>query len=742
MARERTKSPNPWGTAGPIPAGATPQRGAGTGAVILAVAGLVLLTMLVYWNGVRGEFLGPDHALFQHGPLTKPPVGPGAESSLPQWLPRAVTTFSLALDRSIWGPLPAGFRASNLILHVLATLAAFALFLEWTGRRLIIALPAALLFAVHPIHVEAVDVVGARGEILAALFAFLSLLFLWRARRGATGALLFALALFLLATFSSPIAFAIPVFLLFADALSDGGLIVASKRFLGQWALYTVAALPAVVVSLLVSTATFSVNPWLAGRAALLMTWLLAVPAPLSTYRIIGPGQGVNALSLLAILAFLGLLTATAEGCRRLARHMKDSGIPPEADLPVLCRGWLLALIPVVFLALCAPPPPGPDVPFPVLDHRLYLPSAGMCLALAASISLLASRLGTRTSRAFLAASTLGAFMIAVPYIAILRSRLPVFRNDVELYAAAATQEPRSAELRMQLAHAAAARGQTERAIQILTPLLEQRPGDAKLRLVLGNFHRDVRDLEKAESEVREALRLDPSLAAAHNTLGLIERDRGNIRGAESEYREAVRLDPALADAHSNLGALLVAYGSPDEARTELRRAVELDPTHGDAAANLASFLLKQNLQEEALAVLRDGLRYSEGNARLHYHVGVVLQRQGDREGAERAYQRAIALDPSYARPMNNLSVLLTEQKRYPEAIALLQRISTLEPQNEQAHYNLGIVYRLSGDKVRAAAEFGAALKLRPDHPDASRALSDMASGAEPPSALPTTPAP
>ena len=743
MARERTMNPHPWDvTRAAFAPGETRRPGSGGRTVLLAAAALVLITVLVYWNGVRGEFLGADHALFQYCPLLEPPAGgPGAGSALPHWLPRAVTSFSLALDRTIWGPLPAGFRASNLLLHVLATLAAFVLFLEWTGRRLMTALPAALLFAVHPVHLEAVHVVGARGEILATLFGLLSLASLGRARRGARGGLITALVLLLLATFSSPVALTVPVFLLVADVFSAGGLAGASRRYLFQWILYAVTALPAAAVSLLVSPPAFPANPWLAGRAGLLMMWLLAVPAPLSTYRIIGPAQGMDALSLLAIVAFLALVAATAVGCRRLSGRMAADGIPPDDDLPVLCRGWLLALVPVVFLALLPPPQPGPDVPFPVLDHLLYRPAAGMVLVLAAAIARLASRLRTRGAPAPLAACVLGTLVVTVPYVLVLRSRQPVFKNDAELYAAAATMEPRSAELRIRLAHAAAARGRTEQAIQVLQPVLDQRPADARLHLLLANFQRDVRDLDKAESEVREALRLDPSLGAAHNTLGLIARDRGNVRGAESEYREAVRLDPALADAHSNLGSLLVVYGAPEEAMKELRRAVELDPTLGDAAANLASFLLRQNLQDEALAVLREGLRWSEGNARLHYHVGVVLQRRADRSGAESAYRRAIVLDPSYARPMNNLSVLLTEQKRYPEAIALLERVVALEPRNEQAHYNLGIVYRLSGDKVHAAAEFGAALKIRPDYVDASRALSDMAGGAEPP-APPPAPAP
>lgn len=734
ISRRDESPPNPWGTTtkGAAPGGAHP---AGLASILLAAAALVLLAVLAYASGVRGEFLGQDHALFQRSPFVEPPAAPGAPASaLPHWLPRAVTVFTLALDRSVWGPRPAGFRTTNLTLHVLATLAAFALFLEWSARRLSMALPAALLFTLHPIHVEAVEVVGARGEILAALLGLLSLALLARARRDGRGALILALAAFFLATFSSPIALAIPIVIVLIDWLSSESPGAAWKRHAAQWALFAAAALPAAVVSLLTAPKA-SLNAWLAGRAALLMAWLLVVPAPLSTYRIIGPAQGMNALSLAALLGFTGLLAVTVLACRRLLRRPGTAKDSSGAALSVLGRGWLLALVPVVLLAYFAPPPPGPDAPFPVLDHRLYLPSAGICLLLGALIAILTDRLGARTARARLAASTLATLVVAVPYAMILRSRLPVFKNDIEMYAVAATQEPRSSDLRLQFAHAAAARGQTDRALQLLAPVEEQRPRDARLRLVVGNFQRDVRDLDKAESEVREALRLDPTLAAAHNTLGLIQRDRGNVRGAESEYREAVRLDPSLADAHSNLGALLVAHGAPDEAMAELRRAVDLDPTLGDAAANLASFLLKQNLQEEALAVLREGLRYSEGNARLHYHVGVVLQRRGDREGASDAYHRAIVLDPTYARPMNNLAVLLTEQKQYAEAIALLQQVAALEPQNEQTHYNLGIAYRLSGDKTRAAAELTSALRIRPDYPDASRALGEMASGdaTEPP---------
>ena len=87
----------------------------------LAGAGIAALTLVVYADGIRGEFLGADHALFSRSPLVSPPPAAGeAAPSLPSWLPRATTTITLAADRTFWGPLPAGFRATNLALHIVA----------------------------------------------------------------------------------------------------------------------------------------------------------------------------------------------------------------------------------------------------------------------------------------------------------------------------------------------------------------------------------------------------------------------------------------------------------------------------------------------------------------------------------------------------------------------------------------------------------------------------------------------
>lgn len=727
--------------------------------VLIAMSLLLgAVVLVVYWGGLRGEFLGPDHALFNRSPLVSPPTASGASGPiLPAWLPRTVTVLSLELDRLAWNSLPAGFRTTNVILHWLTSLFVFLVGLRWM-RRVTPAAAAAILFAVHPIHTTTVDVAGARGEILAALFGLLALLCLSLSRStddriegavdgprqagriepGDSGRLadlapegrsrapssvvpasrgfwlLAAAGACLLATFSSPIALTLPLLVVLADLVAPGRTSSASTR-VKDWIIVAAACLPSALASLVLAPPVAPLNRWLTGRALLDSLRLLVVPYPLKVYRIIGPGSGADALSVVALVLAVGIVV----GAILLMR---------SRELPFSRRALILGVVPVVALALLPPAAPGSDVPFPLLEEHLYLASAGACLVLAGLFEWVGWALfaaGARTSSRVWGGWIISA-AVSLVFAALTVTRHPVLKNDVAFYAAAAVESPSSSIVRVRLADAAGVRGQADKGIEVLKPLLEQRPSDPDLHLLLANLHRDSRDLESAEREAREALKLRPSFAEAHATLGLIERERGNIEGAEKAYREAIRLAPNLAEAHNNLGSLLASRGADLEALEELKKALELDPTLGDAAANLGSFLIEQKRPDEAIDIVKQGLQHSAANARLHYVLGVALQSQGKRAEAENAYERAIQLDPGYARPLNNLAILLTEEKKLDEAVTLLKRLTELEPANERAHYNLGIAYRAKGDRGKAAAEFATALRLQPDYADASRALSDM----------------
>jgi len=83
---------------------------------------------------------------------------------------------SYMVDYSIWGLNPFGFRVQSLLLAGMNTVLAFALTRRLFGSAAL-AIVAALLYAVHPSHVEAVAWLSIRKDLLSTFFLLLSVLF-------------------------------------------------------------------------------------------------------------------------------------------------------------------------------------------------------------------------------------------------------------------------------------------------------------------------------------------------------------------------------------------------------------------------------------------------------------------------------------------------------------------------------------------------------------------------------------
>ena len=96
----------------------------------------------------------------------------------PEGLYRPVTRLSIALDWTLSDGNPHYFHAVNVALHAMAIILVFLVVRVPLGT--IGATAAALLFAAHPVHVEAVANVVGRAEVLATLFSLsAALLYHW-----------------------------------------------------------------------------------------------------------------------------------------------------------------------------------------------------------------------------------------------------------------------------------------------------------------------------------------------------------------------------------------------------------------------------------------------------------------------------------------------------------------------------------------------------------------------------------
>ncbi|GFO60685.1 hypothetical protein GMST_30100 [Geomonas silvestris] len=95
---------------------------------------------------------------------------------------RPVNRLSYLVDYQLYGLKPLGYHAENILLHLAVVCCLYLLALRLFGAPTP-AFAAALLFGIHPINAETVNLVSARNNLLAALFVFLSFFAFNRASR-------------------------------------------------------------------------------------------------------------------------------------------------------------------------------------------------------------------------------------------------------------------------------------------------------------------------------------------------------------------------------------------------------------------------------------------------------------------------------------------------------------------------------------------------------------------------------
>ena len=107
---------------------------------------------------------------------------------------------------------------------------------------------------------------------------------------------------------------------------------------------------------------------------------------------------------------------------------------------------------------------------------------------------------------------------------------------------------------------------------------LNRNPSCWMAHVNLGKWQLD-RDVEGARTHFLAALELKPDLVEARHDLGNALQRLGRLEEAVTQYKEVLRFRPDFAQAHNNLGNALQKLGRPDEALAECRKLSQSIPT-------------------------------------------------------------------------------------------------------------------------------------------------------------------
>ena len=559
------------------PLASEPARSDKRLALVLALV-LAVATLAVFARTLGAEFITADDPVYVS---QNPTVSAGLTAAGVRWafgfhdgnwIP--ATWMSLMLDASLFGVGPAGFHRTNVILHLASVLLLYGALSRMTGR----AGPGAfvaLLFAIHPLHVESVAWVAERKDALSGLF-WMAGLVAWDsyvrrpsvARYAIVAALLAAglaakpmlvslpLVYFLLDLW--PLSRAVPAARLAAEkipllALSAASAILTATAQRAEGAMSSLAAIP---LSERIGNAIVSYALYL-GKAILPTGLAFFYPHP---------GSALPAWQVVVAAAVLAALTIGAWRERRA--H------------PYLAVGWawyVITLVPVIGLVQVGIQSRA--------DRYTYLTLIGPFLAVTWLAAEWIERVPDAARRRVLAwgaAIAAGAPLAAAAYV-----QAGYWHDSVTLYTHALAVTERNAVAHEDLATALLAKGDLDGAAREAREALSIAPGHPEPPVTLATVLSKQGRTAEAIAVYREALKMRPGDATLHSNLGTILGGSGDAEGAATEFREAIRLAPGSSDAHYNLGALLAQQGRYEAAIPELETAQRLSPFDADIKESL-----------------------------------------------------------------------------------------------------------------------------------------------------------
>ena len=608
---------------------------------------VTLVAALVYLNTLGNGFVYDDHfvvAQNDHIRSLNPVTIFGSEywsgfaSETAGTYYRPVTIFSFALDFALWGQNPSGYHLTNLLLHAANTLLLYLLCARLIRNRKT-ALFAALLFAVHPVHTEAVANISGRSDLLFTAFGLLAIRFFVSTRTLAPyGAALSVL----LACFCKETALLLPVFLVFCDLIWKPGAAASLPAYLWHRLrirhIWIAAATATFLCFRTLAVGNFSPvppspmdNPLFEASFAervftipvLILHYLrlLVFPATLSVdysfNQIPVVSTPAHPLFLLGTVLLVGLGAAVGRCWGTSRVGIFGVGLltfPLLLNLnPVYTAGSILA------------------------ERYLYLPSAGFCLlAGLAALRLLPAWIA-HPSRHWACVSLAAALILAGAYRTVVRNQ--DWRTDTTLFRSAVQVTPNSVRARLNLAFLYAKQDNHWAAIEQYRQVLKIRADYPIVHYKLAESHRAHGEKDRAIYHFEQAVRLKPVFTEAWLALGNLYLNQKREGKAEIALRTALNLSPKLAVLHNQLGVIYQLRGDLDAARAAYEKAIQGNYHHPGVFCNLGQVYAQEGRTDEARRAYQIALKLNPDLAIAHYHLANLYRDEGSRDEAIRHYR-------------------------------------------------------------------------------------------------------
>ncbi len=320
MAKNKKRPSQPGQTNKPTPATSPKSSKQYSGNPWFWLAGVVLIAAICFYPMLSNQFTNWDDLFYVLE--NKLLIGPDYKNIFDLGHPvvsnyHPLTVLSLAFNYQATQLQPSSYLLTNYILHLINCVLVFWFIRELSKGNSWVAGFTALVFAIHPMHVESVAWVSERKDVLYTLFFLLSLISYLMYRRDEKIIRFVACNIFfVLSLLSKPAAIVLPLVLVAIDVYEGRG--ISSKSIIQKLPAFILAAIFAIITLKIQSAKAVSsldsislaVRPLYACYALMIYAWRFFVPYPLSAYHPYPPMDNMGWPVYISPLVVLALVAA------------------------------------------------------------------------------------------------------------------------------------------------------------------------------------------------------------------------------------------------------------------------------------------------------------------------------------------------------------------------------------------------------------------------------------------------
>jgi len=582
------------------------------------------------------------------------------------WIGAGYLSRHIAADSLTAAPKPWVFHWLNIILHWLNCVILYVLLRKLSSESKgipseVAALMGALLFALHPLHVEPVLWASATKDVLGASFYGLTLLGFckWLRASDRPGAWRWYWAAFTAATLAmlaKPASVTLPVALTGVTVAMAG---LSRRRSIGLLPLWLLA-LAVVVLTKYLQPAEIAVSLpiWqrivVASDALVFYLAKVLLPSSLVVDYARTPESVLSQPLTYVELAGLAVFIWSCWHWRRRGGAYIAGALVAFAVL----LSPNLGLVGFTFQRIST-----------VADRYAYL-------ALAVPAWLVSSWLVRRSALSYCLVGVLLACLAVKSYM-----QVAIWRDGATLFGHSLALQPNSAIGHFVAGSFALDNHQTAPAISHfkdalrLSPNLERaQNGLGMVYIESGDYDLAVAQLQAVQpgtpwyflaktnlcvihlrqglmplalQECQDAARGDPSCSECLLNLGAAYGQMGQYGDAITSFRSALSQEPSRRDAYINLLIAFAATGAADDAIREHQHVITLTPVGQDIPLAAIDSVMALNLDSLAERLLLESMAARDAQSSIYSRLGMLMTKQGKKDEASKHLRTALRLDPA-----------------------------------------------------------------------------------------------